>query len=212
LKHRHDYLASSNDVEASVIGLDYSKKGMLPRLNLNFGAGYNGLYQAENYNQYFNPLFYNIPGMNYNVGLTFDIAPRYDLQKGQRIQAMALNESLKAELEYQQLQIKKEVRKDCDQLKFYLGASASVNQAVDLSKKALENEIKKLEMGISTAFNVALMQNNYLNTLERQIGLLEQLNQSLLQLKHHTGTLLEATGNSTFSINPNQLFELPQAP
>lgn len=212
LEYRHDYQATVNEKEASVIGLDYSKKGMLPRLNLSLGAGYNGIYKSEALDQYYRPFFTNMAGMNYNVGLTFDISPRYDYEKGQRVRAMALNDAAEANLENLQLQIKKEIQKDCDQLKYFLGAAESVNQAVEFSNKALENEKKKLELGVSTAFNVALMQNSYLNALERQNGLLEQLNQAILQFKHHTGTLVEATGNSTFTVNSNQLFTLPEAP
>jgi outer membrane protein TolC len=212
LAYRHDYLATVNDKEASVIGLDFSKKGMLPRLNLSLGAGYNGIYRSEALDQYYRPFFSNTAGMNYNVGLTFDIAPRYDYEKGQRVQAMALNDAANANLEYLQLQIKKEIQQDCDQLKYLLGAAESVNQAVEFSEQALLNEKKKLELGVSTAFNVALMQNSYLNALERQNGLLLQLNQSILKFKHHTGTLLEATGNSMFTVNTNQLFILPVTP
>lgn len=212
MQHRHDYLATTNDLEASIIGLDFSKKGMLPGLNLTFGAGYNGLSQAQGFDQFYKPYLSNIPGMNYNIGLTFDIAPRYDLQKGQRTQALALNETADGNLKYLQLHIKKEVRRDCDLLKYLLGATKSVNEAVEFSLKALENEKKKLDLGFSTAFNVALMQNSYLNTLERHNGLLQQLNQAILQFKYHTGTLLDATGNNTFSVNSNQLFLLPEAP
>ena len=199
-------------MEKSIIGLEFSKKGMLPRLNLNFGAGYNGLYQAQNFDQYYRPLVSNLPGMSYSVGVSFDIAPRYDLQKGQRIQAMALKDIADSRLQYLQLQIKKDVRRDCDLLKFLLGATGSVQEAVEFSSKALENEKKKLGMGVSTAFNVALMQNSYLNALERRNSLLAQLNQAILQFKYDTGTLLDATGNSTFTVNSNQLFVMPQSP
>ena len=209
---RHDYLATVYEQEASVIGLDYSKKGMLPRLNLTFGAGYNGLYESQALEQYYRPFVSNVPGMNYNIGLTFDIAPRYDFEKGRRIQALALNEAADANLEFLQLQIKKEIQRDCDKIKFLLGATESVNEAVEFSNTALLNEKKKLDLGFSTAFNVALMQNSYLNALERQNGLIEQLNQAILQFKHHTGTLLDATGNNTFTVNSNQLFLLPESP
>ncbi|MEQ9064554.1 MAG: TolC family protein [Vicingaceae bacterium] len=212
LTMRHDFLATTNDVEASEITLDFSQKGMLPRLNLTMGAGYNGLYQAQSFDQFYRPYFSNVPGMSYSLGLSFDIAPRYDLQKGRRIQALALKDAADANIRFLELQISKEVRRDCDQLKFFLGATQHVNEAVEFYKESLKNEKKKLELGSSTAFNVALMQNNYLNALERQNALLQQLNQAILQFKYHTGTLVDASGNSSFSVNSGLLFVLPVAP
>ena len=212
LKLRHDYLAAVNDRDASLIGLEFSRKGMLPGLNLKVGAGYNGLYEAQRLDQYYKPLTSNIPGMSYSIGITFDIAPRYDLQKGRKLQAMALNESAIANLQYLQLQLTREVRRDCNQLRYFLGATGTTREAVEFSSKALENEKKKLDLGVSTAFNVALMQNSYLNTLERENELLAQLNLAILQFKHHTGTLVTATGSNTFTVSIPALFILPPSP
>ena len=212
MKQRHDYLASANDLKASEISLSFSQKGMLPKLNLTLGAGYNGLYQTGNFDQYYRPYFSNLPGMSYNVGVAFDIAPRYDLQKGKKVQAMAQNEAATSYLQYVRLQITRDVRKDCNQLQYFLGATRSVSEAVDFSARALSNEKTKLELGSSTAFNVALMQNSYLNALVRQISLFQQLNKAIIMFKYHTGTLVIATGGGNFTVNSQQLFVVPQAP
>jgi outer membrane protein TolC len=212
LSTRNDYLATVKDQEASLVNLDFAKRGMLPRLDLILGAGYNGIYQSTALDQYYQPFLSNIPGMNYNVGLRFNIAPRYDYEKGLRIQALAQNEAANQGLRDLELLIKREVQQDCDQIKYLLGATQSVLEAVEFSQQALENEKKKLNLGFSTAFNVALMQNNYLNAREREVALIQQLNLAIIRFKHHTGTLLEATGNSTFTVNSAQLFLLPEAP
>jgi len=84
-----------------------------------------------------------------------------------------------------------------------------LTESVKSYKKAYQNEVLKFQAGTTTSFALVQVQNNYLMAKNQLINVLTDLNIAVIELRHHTGTLIEPQSNNTFNFDPLQLFTLP---
>jgi len=212
LSQRQDILALDNRIESNKLAVKIARKTIQPRLDLNIGVGYNGIFESTSRTDpqsYFNPYFQNIPGMNYSIGVTMDIAPKFDYQRGQLVAATGIleqNENSKTALSNS---ISMNIKRYYNEMMYYKDIVKLTKDAVLLNQNAVNNELKKLKMGLSTIIYVMQTQTNFVSSLTSLNQALNSLNQAILAFRFHTGTLVSNL-NDNLSINANNLFELPK--
>lgn len=210
LEARHDYKSFDELILANQITLDKSRQGLKPRLDLDLSIGYNGIYEGNGLGQFFQPFTKNVPGLNYSVGLSFDIAPKFDAEKGDIATNLAVLDQSKYQQQVLQNQIHLNVKRFYDQLRYFSNVVELSKQAVNFNEIALKNEFTKLKLGSSTVINVVQIQNNYVVSLNALNRALQDLNLAFFQFKFHTGTLLSVDESLNYSVDFIDLLQLPQ--
>ena len=184
-------------------------KNIKPKLDLNLSAGYSGIAQATAFNQYYLPLTQNIPGLNYSIGLSFVFAGKNDLARGQRINSNATLDILKDQRRALVLSVRNQIKLSANNYLNYAQVVSYLTESVKSYKKAYQNEVLKFQAGTTTSFALVQVQNNYLMAKNQLINVLTDLNIAVIELRHNTGTLIEAQNNNTFNFDPLQIFTLP---
>ncbi|HZI01879.1 MAG TPA: TolC family protein, partial [Flavisolibacter sp.] len=194
------------------IQVDVSQRRVQPRIDLNVNLGYNGIYEAATFDQYYRPFIQNIPGVNYSVGLNFGVAPRYDAAKGELATSVALEKQTENQAEALRNNILLNVKQYYDRVRYYSSVVASARQAIRYNETALNNEYTKLKLGSSTVVNVVQVQNNLVFSQTSLNQALEQLNEALLLFRFHTGTLVSSADGEQVSVDYGVIFGLPERP
>lgn len=206
---RGDFLGLDKNISSAEINAFVSMKNIKPKLDLNLSAGYTGIAQATAFNQYYLPLIQNIPGLNYSIGLSFVFAGKNDLARGQRINSNATLDVLKDQRRALVLSVRNQIKLSANNYLNFAQVVSYLTESVKSYKKAYQNEVLKFQAGTTTSFALVQVQNNYLMAKNQLINVLTDLNIAVIELRHHTGTLIEPQSNNTFNFDPLQLFTLP---
>ncbi len=209
--NRHDYMALEKNIQSAELDCFVSKKSVKPRLDLTLTTGYTGLSQALNSEQYYQSLTQNIPGVNYMVGLSFVFLGKNDYAKGKEIETLSTLDILEEQKKKLILNIHNQIKQTGNNYKNNAQVVGFLSESEKNYKKAYQNEIRKFQAGTSTSFIVVQVQNDYLLSKNQLVSLLTDLNISVLEFRHNTGTLIEAQSDNTFNINPTKIFTLPLA-
>ena len=209
--NRHDYMALEKNIQSAELDCFVSKKSVKPRLDLTLTTGYTGLSQALNSEQYYQSLTQNIPGVNYMVGLSFVFLGKNDYAKGKEIETLSTLDILEEQKKKLILNIHNQIKQTGNNYKNNAQVVGFLSESEKNYKKAYQNEIRKFQAGTSTSFIVVQVQNDYLLSKNQLVSLLTDLNISVLEFRHNTGTLIEAQSDNTFNIDPTKIFTLPLA-
>lgn len=208
---RGDYLALNKNIKSAELSVYVSKKKIMPNLDLNLAANYSGVTQSIGSDQYYMPLLQNIPGMNYSFGLSFIFAGKNDLARGQQLASNSTLEILENQKKALLLNIRNQIKLSGNNFSNYLQVVGFLSESVRNYKKAYQNELRKFQAGTSTSFALVQVQNNYLSSKIQLINVLTNLNISVIEFRHQTGTLIQAQTNDSFKFDPTQIFTLPIA-
>lgn len=180
-----------------------------PELNLKAGVGYNGIYQSNNFDRYYKPLTANIPGVNYNVGMSMKFNPKNSEIKGELIKAKAENEQIMELKEATILEAKSEIRKSFYEITMLNEIAQNNKEVLQYIEKALENEYTKLKLGSSTILNLVQLQLDYNEYLIEHEQTLLKLNKSIINFRYLTGTIIKVNEDNSLHIDYQNLFNLP---
>lgn len=211
LNNRFDLKAQHLLIEAAQTKTEVLKNQSKPQIDLNFNLGYNGIYESDRFDRFYKPLYYNIPGVNIFLGLSFTITPKFTPEKGLYIESLGqMQQQVETKNELLR-QIKLDNINFFKQIMFYKEALKYSKQAVDYNEKAINNEYTKLKLGTSTVINVIQLQNNYATALRNYYNGLQNLYQAIVNFRYSTGTLITVVDEKTFTVNSKLIFSLPEA-
>jgi outer membrane protein TolC len=209
LVNRSDINATNYMIEQSEITINHIKKSIKQDLNLMVGIGYNGIFESTDFGQIYRPLFQNIPGVNYNVGLTLTINPKHDKEKGELVKSMAGKEIVVANRSLLITEMNASIENCLRKVFAFNQIVTNYKRAVNYNKEALENEYTKLKLGTSTIINLVQLQINYNEALSDLYNAILNLNLSLITYRYLTGTLINVNSESFIIVYYNNLFSLP---
>ena len=208
LENRGDYQGLKKRVESGDVNIQFAERNNAPRLDLNLGVGYNGIYESNSAEQYVAPFYSNIPGMSYTAGVSFSMPFGLKNTKGALRSAVANRESLAQSLRSLELNIQQSVASSYSEVAMYAEAVSQFKQAVATNAEALDNEYIKLKLGTTTVVNLIQVQQNAANSRSNLNSYLGILNAAIIKFRYQTGTLVNGEGQS-WSINPTEIFSLP---
>lgn len=209
LMTRNDYLSVQKSREASGLEVFVSRKDLLPRLNLNLATGFNGIAGGKSM-PYYQGLYENIPGVNYQVGLSFVFNGKNQRYKGNLIQSMAGLEIQNQRAVNTEILIRNEVRNAWNDFQFATKILGFQKESAEHYEKAFSNEIRKFQTGNSTTFNVVQIQHNFLESKTKLISSRIDQTEAVLNFRYCTGTLLEIMPGRNISIDPVLIFSMPE--
>jgi outer membrane protein len=128
---------------------------------------------------------------NYSFGLTLSIPIRNRAAQANAAQALVEQHELETSLQRTKNQVAQDVRNAeiaVTQAKAQIDAAV---KARDYAQKALDAEIKKFRVGVSTTLNVILLQRNLVTAEGNEARARQTYAQALVQLQQATGTILD---------------------
>jgi len=209
LKLRSDYKSEIlfTEIKNKLVG--FYKNSLKPQVDLNFSAGYNGIYESGAFDQYYKPYYMNIPGINYKVGLIFTINPKNDYNKGNLLIAKSNLEKQMIQKEILEQEVFLQISVTYNDIINYKNQVASFEETVEFYKIALDKEKTKLNLGTSTVINLVQIQNDYYQSLELLNNAILNLNKSVILYRYYTGSLIDINEGNLIEMNYTNLFKLP---
>ena len=208
-KNRGDIIASTKRLEAAKRNIQFAERNNLPTLDLTASIGYNGIYESNSVEQYLSPIYSNIPGMSYTIGVTFSRPFGMDNMKGNLARTVATKDINEQYLNQSILNLEQSISSAYTEVINYHGAAAESKKAVQFHKKALDNEYIKLKLGSSTVVNLIQVQRNYTLSQSSYNNYLKFLYQAIIKFRLQVGEIAKFTNSKEIEINPNQILTLP---
>jgi outer membrane protein len=193
---RPDLAAARARIRALDLEVREFRAAMLPRLDLVMNVGYQGLTAGPGLNHLVSPLYRNVPGLNATLRFRYDVSVANSAARGQLTQEAAL-----VDQQYVALRdVERQVVTDVQTAAFGIDRSALAlresEDAGELFRQSVENEKRKLQLGMSTLFDVLNAEDALTNALLTIISNRRTYAVSLASLRAATGTLVEIAGNA----------------
>ena len=191
--HNPSYLASVELVKAEDIRIAYATNQNYPRVDLKASFGYNGLSRTiemayRNYWERKKPTW--SAGVVVNVPI-FDIAGKAHLAEARKRKMQSLIELKRTEVTL--LSAFDTALRDIANASERIGL---VKDTVRLAQSALDAELRRLNSGLTTSYNVAQAQRDLSQARSRELATYVDLNKAVTQLYFVLGTL-----DRTLSVN-----------
>ena len=188
LVRRPDFNRSKALLEQKGVEVKFQRNQLFPQLDLV------GTYGRRGFDQHFSPAVEDIRDETlprYSFGLVFSIPLENRTARGSLRARKEERERLQLEMQ----QLKEKILMDVE---VALGAAqaefqkvAATREASLAAEAAFDAEVKKLENGKSTSFNVLSLQNDLTTARSQQIRALADYNRALTELYFNEGTILE---------------------
>ena len=189
---RADLRGGRRRLEEDRLQLRFLENALKPQLDLLVTPGYANTFGGEGFGDFFSPLFRNLPGLSTTVGLAWSIAPRNRLARGKLAVQEANLRRGELALERIELQIGADLPTAINDLAYSAEQLAGSLEALELFRRALDNEEKKLRAGSSTLIDVLNQQDALIAARQRVNDSRLSLALALLRLRYETGTLIAA--------------------
>lgn len=197
-RNRQDYLASLDRVTASDYEVRKTQNGTLSELDLTLSAGYTGRTEGERFDEFFNPLYKNVEGMNFGATLSYKLPFGNNTAEGNLVSAAATYTQNKISSLELRRQIRSAVSVQLKQMQTsYLNFLES-QRVILHSLQALQVEQQKLQEGNSTSINVDYVEKNLVSARLTNIKAMQNLANDIVKLKHVMGILVNAKGEVNY--------------
>lgn len=203
---RYDYRAAKLDLDNRGIKVKVAKNGLLPRVDLVGELGLNGLSgettarglslfgggspldggYSESLHELISGDFYS-----WRAGVSVEFPLGNVSQRSEYNRRRLEEEQARTNFHSLELVIQKQVRQAVRKLQGDLERVNATRVATDLAKERLEVAEKKLEVGISTSFEVLQLQEDLTTAENNAVRAIIDYNESLVELQRATATLLE---------------------
>lgn len=192
---RPDLTAHRVSNRAWELELEEFRSAEQPLLNLNVNLGYEGFTQGPGYQHLVSPLYHNVPGLNASVQLQYGLAINNSAAHGRVMTEAASLEQQRIALRDVERQVITDV--SVAALGVDRGARAlhESENAVALFRATVENEQRKLQLGVNTLFDVLNAEDALTNALLTAINNRRNYAISLASLRLATGTLADVSGD-----------------
>ncbi|MDP9120503.1 MAG: TolC family protein [Acidobacteriota bacterium] len=174
LAHRSDLAAARLRLAASDLLLRAAADAIRPELDLVLAPGYSGLGPGTGIGNFFAPLYSNVPGASFSVGMSLLLPLTNAQARGSLLEARA------------------DVPSALDAV---VQSARQLDRAADsvrLFERAVGNEEKKLRAGTSTLIDLITQRDRLTAARQDLVAAELSLSLALLQLRFATGTLFDA--------------------
>ncbi len=209
LERRLDYRAVVRLQESGKILWRAAAIDLAPRADLNFSTWYGSL--AEN-----SDVLEGLKGVvsgrwagpSTRIGLTYEKPYENNTQKGKLEQAAATFRQRAITARDLERSIKAGVVRELTSLREAARQLARIEEAVELHRQAVDNEMEKLRMGTATVIDTILTEQRYVDAQLQLIAARQQVARLLARLRYETGTLV-TTGDAGSFVRRDDLLALP---
>lgn len=194
LQQRADLAALRARRDATAVQMGAARNGLLPRLDLSMGLGYQGLSSDRGVGGALSSLYRNVPGLDASVQLSYELPLASLAARGDALRSEAAYDQVRireAELVHQ---ISSGVRVAHAALRHGRDALLASRAAVALSREAVENEKRKFQLGMSTLFDVILAEDALTNARLGEIAGQQAYAVAIARLRYETGAIIDARG------------------
>jgi len=188
LTQRPDFNELKQELERQGIEVRLAHNQLFPRLDL-FGT-----YGRVGVDPHFSPALEDVRDEElprYSAGILFSIPLGNRSARGRHTQARTVLERRESEVKQLHQNILVQVEDAVVAARSNFERVGATREAAAAATAAYEAELKKLENGKSTSFNVLSLQNDLTLARSREIRALADYNQSLAELYFSEGTILE---------------------
>ena len=207
-KNRSDLLALEKLEKEAMILLTAARINTKPQLDLSLSMGYQSLDETNRKSGYYNAFRENVEGLNGGATLSLQYPFGNNASSGllhQRKSSHLKTRIQTADLErkihsYVVVAIHALIQKTAE-----LGEA---QKAVLYSRKALNNEKLKLNMGMSTVIDVLDIEDRFRTALQGKVSAQKEYALAVLQLRFATGTLL-GEDKGCYTVTTEQLTTIP---
>ncbi len=191
LENRPDYLQTIKQLEREQIRLKFAENQVWPRLDLEATAALNGLDGGfgDSYGRAF-----SAQGPQYAVGVTFSMPLGNTQARASRNIATLQKQQALLAVKRAELQISLEIATVLDRLANIEERIGTARESQKFASDTLETELKRLDQGLSTSFNVLEAQRDVAQARSRVLAARTDFQKSVVDLWLVTGTLLERQG------------------
>ncbi|HYL36462.1 MAG TPA: TolC family protein [Bryobacteraceae bacterium] len=197
-RQRPDLLVSEQDLKNQDISARFTRNGLLPNVSvfgLYAGAGLagNGVLTAAGAQE---SLTQDIVAQypEYASGLSMVLPIRNRSAQADNLRARLEERQLQVNLQNSKQQVGLEVRQAIIGLIQGRAQVQASHEAVKLASQTADAERKKLQVGLSTAYNVVLRDRDVMTALQADIASVGTYAKALVELDRATGAILERNG------------------
>lgn len=209
-ERRADLLAAQAVLAASRVQTRAAKRWLEPRLDAQVDLGYSGLAEGSGAAPFFTAPYSNISGVNFLAGLSLQLPVQNNVARGALAQRQSQEAQAQLQLENLKRQIGAQVALLVSSVRLAAQALRSAEGAVDAYQGALEDERKKVRVGLSTVFDLVQVQSRLNAAVQNAVFSRARLATLITQARFETGTLLTRDGEQV-SINLEELGSFPSA-
>lgn len=195
LEHRRDLRSARKAEEAALRLFKAYRSEARPQFDLQVDLGYTGLSENGAFQAYLPPLGQNDVGSpSASVSLVYSLPTGNRSAQGLRLQQEATYAQRRMVADDLMRKISSGVAVAGEALRRSASELSRAHEAVALYRTAVEHEKKKLRLGMSTLFDVTLVEDRMTNALLAEVNAQVRYARALGRLRFETGTLLVEDG------------------
>jgi outer membrane protein TolC len=209
LERRLDYRAAVRLQESGKVLWRAAAIDLAPRADLNFSTWYGSLAEDSDVLEGLKGVVTGRwAGPSARIGLTYERPYENNTQKGKLEQAAAAFRQRAISARDLERAIKAGVVRELASLREAARQLARIQEAVELHRQAVDNEMEKLRMGTATVIDTILTEQRYVDAQLQLIAARQQVARLLARLRYETGTLI-TTGDAGAFVSRDDLVALP---
>ena len=198
MEQRPELLTAQQDLRNQDITVRFTRNGMLPAVSafaLYAGSGLTGntLNSSGGFGDSFRQDF-DAAFPEYAAGLSATVSLRNRSAQADNLRARLEQQQLEVQLQRSRQQIALEVRQSVISLIQGRAQVEAAHDALRLAQRAAEAEREKLDVGVSTEYDVILRERDLLTAQEADVAAAAGYAKALVDLQRATGATLEQNG------------------
>lgn len=188
LRNRYEVKQAEEFIGARKAQTQLAHSQSLPRLDLVGSGGLHGL--ANNVGDSYSKGFQS-QGPEWTAGVQFSVPLNRDDMKAMERVAVHQQEQAMVQAEKTRLRVLLEVDTALNRVQIDSERLMATRKSREAAKQSADAEMKRLQQGVSTSFQVLQMQRDYSQARSREMATLADYNKSLADLHLITATILE---------------------
>jgi outer membrane protein TolC len=189
------YQAAVKDADITDVNLQAAKHNLRNQLDLELNLGYNSLDESDNYTSMVSGFGENIPGYNASAMVNFYWPLKKNVDRGLLVSSKAAyNQAL-----FKKRDLLRAIRINITNAFITLNNSyfelKTAEKAAALHRKALDNELKKFKLGMSTFLDLISTEERLTNALLSELSGKLKLNLTIAKFRFETNTFLSESGD-----------------
>jgi outer membrane protein TolC len=206
---RADLLAAQERLAAEQARLVSAEDALEPRLDLVFTPSYTGLEEGAGGEEYFAALWTDVPGLSTTLGLSWSFPLRNRAAAGDLLRAEAAVRRRELLIEQIDKLVDSRIPAALETVLKNAERLEKLEQVVDLFRRTVENEEKKLRAGTSTLIDVISQRDRLTSALQSRNAAQLALAVALVELRFETGTLIAVDAVDDVSVRGEDFTTLP---
>ena len=186
-KNNADFKAAEEFVRAQNIAVEMANDGMKPQVDLVGSISYNGLDFDDQVDAVKN--YYERDQPSWNLGVTVSYPFGNHAAKAAKRKALLQRRQAEENVGFSKLEIATQLDTALKIVNIASARIASAERSVELARKSLEAEQKRLNLGTTTSYNVAEMQRNLSVAKTRHLASIVEYEKALIKLWAVVGVL-----------------------